>query len=303
MKDLKQSPVVFDQEAHSYHLDGVILMGVTTLMRNQLFKDKYKDVPEFVMERAKERGTLVHEQCELVDSLGVEPAILEAQNYVKIKQQYGLTTIENEYLVSDEKYFASSIDVVFENESEEICITDIKTTAKFDEEWLRWQLSIYAYLFERQNPEMKVKHLYGLWLRGEVKELREISRIDDETVQRLMECEVNGEAFVSDDVPLPENGTIFPAEAFERVQMIIGLDWQIKSLTEEKKRLSDELYKYMEEVGETKYECDKFSVSRVLPSVKKSLDTKGLEKNEPDIYKLYMKETAVKGSVRITPRR
>ena len=66
---LNISPVVCDQESHTYHLDGVVLKGITSVLSSQLFKDKYRDVPEFVMERAKDRGTLVHEQCELVDSL------------------------------------------------------------------------------------------------------------------------------------------------------------------------------------------------------------------------------------------
>ena len=303
---LNSSPVVFDQESHTYHLDGVVLKGVTSVLSGQLFKDKYKDIPEFVMERAKDRGTLVHEQCELVDSLGVEPAILEAKNYKALKEEYGLKAMANEYLVSDEIGVASSIDVVFDAQSEnddEVFLADIKTTAKLDIDWLSWQLSIYAYLFELQNPGLKVVKLFGIWLRNEVKELREVQRIDVMTIRKLLECDLNGESFVSNEIPLPENERIIPSEVFERAQMIVSLDLQIKSLTEEKKRLSDEVYQYMEDVGEIKYEGDKFSVSRVLPSVKKSFDAKGFEKNEPEMYKLYVKESSVKGSIRVTPKK
>lgn len=92
-------------------------------------------------------------------------------------------------------------------------------------------------------------------------------------------------------------------EVFGRAQTIISLDGKIKQLTEEKKRISEELYQYMEETGESKCEHELFIVSRVMPTTKKSLDTKGLEKCEPAIYKMYLKETAVKGSIRVTPRK
>ena len=232
--------------------------------------------------------------------------LIRWKNYKALKEENGLKAMANEYLVSDEIGVASSVDVVFDAQSEnddEVYLADIKTTAKLDIDWLSWQLSIYAYLFELQNPHLKVVKLFGIWLRGDVKELKEVQRIDSMTVRKLLECDLNGESFVSDEIPLPENERIIPSEVFERAQKIVSLDLEIKSLTEEKKRLSDELYQYMEEIGEMKYEGDKFSVSRVLPSVKKSFDAKGFEKNEPEMYKLYVKETSVKGSIRVTPKK
>lgn len=303
---LKESPVVFDQERHTYRLEDILLEGVTTLLRNQLFQNKYDGVPDFVLERAKDKGTLVHEQCELVDALGIEPVVLEAKNYKILKEEHGLKPIANEYLISDEVAFASSVDVIFDGESEnddEVYLADIKTTAKLDVDWLSWQLSIYAYMFEMQNPHLRVKKLYAIWLRNEVKELKEVQRIDNDTIQKLFDCEMKGEPFTSSEIPLPENGQIIPVEVFERAQTIISLDGKIKQLTEEKKRISEELYQYMEETGESKCEHELFIVSRVMPTTKKSLDAKGLEKCEPAIYKQFLKETAVKGSIRVTPRK
>lgn len=303
---LVDSPVVFEQESHTYHLGDVVLEGITSLLGKQLFPDKYSDVPEGIMRKAAEKGTLIHEQCELVDTLGIVPSVKEAQNYVLLKEQYGLKPIANEYLVSDEDAYASQVDVIFDEESpndDEVSLGDFKTTAKLDLDWLSWQLSIYAYFFEKMNKGINVKRLFGIWLRGDVKELKEVRRIDVDTVKRLIECGKSGEKFVSDNVPLPESGQIIPPEVFERAQMIISLDGKIKHYTEEKKRISEELYQYMEETGEVKCEHELFSVSRVMPTTKKSIDTKGLEKCEPEIYKQFLKETVVKGSIRVTPRR
>ena len=172
---LRESPVVFDQEKHTYRLEDILLEGVTTLLRNQLFQNKYDDIPKEILEKAAKRGTLIHEQCELVDALGIDPVILEAKNYKLLKEEHGLKPIANEYLISDELAFASSVDVIFDGESEnddEVYLADIKTTAKLDIDWLSWQLSIYAYMFEMQNPHLRVKKLYAIWLRNEVKELK-----------------------------------------------------------------------------------------------------------------------------------
>ena len=249
---LRESPVVFDQEKHTYRLEDILLEGVTTLLRNQLFQNKYDDIPKEILEKAAKRGTLIHEQCELVDALGIDPVILEAKNYKLLKEEHGLKPIANEYLISDELAFASSVDVIFDGESEnddEVYLADIKTTAKLDIDWLSWQLSIYAYMFEMQNPHLRVKKLYAIWLRNEVKELKEVQRIDNDTIQKLFDCEMKGEPFISSEIPLPDSRQIIPVEVFERAQTIISLDGKIKQLTEEKKRISEELYQYMEETG------------------------------------------------------
>ena len=71
--ELTKSQIIFDQQAHTYTTpDGVCLQGVTGMIERQLFPDKYSGVPEFVMKRAAERGSFVHEVCELVDDLGIE---------------------------------------------------------------------------------------------------------------------------------------------------------------------------------------------------------------------------------------
>ena len=64
----------------------------------------------------------------------------------------GYDALANEYTVSDEEYFASNIDCVWEKEGE-ISLADIKTTYRIDKESLSWQLSIYAYLLRGRIPD------------------------------------------------------------------------------------------------------------------------------------------------------
>jgi hypothetical protein len=158
--NLNKSSVIFSEIDHTYSFLGKNLTGVTSLLKRTIFRDKYKGISQEVLMKAAEYGHNIHEQIELVDSLGVQsdsPAVID---YLRIKQELGLTTLSNEYLVSDEDYVASSIDLVFSD----LTLADIKTTSSLDIEYLSYQLSFYAYLFERQNPGLKVPRLLAIWL-------------------------------------------------------------------------------------------------------------------------------------------
>lgn len=157
---LAQSAVVFNEVDHTYNYLGNFLSGVTSLLHRTLFADKYNGIDPAVLAKAAAYGHNIHEQIELVDTLGVESQTPAVQSYLQMKADLGLTTLANEYLVSDEEYIASSIDIIFDD----LTLADIKTTSRLDMEYLSWQLSMYAYLFERQNPSLKVPRLLAIWL-------------------------------------------------------------------------------------------------------------------------------------------
>lgn len=164
---LVRSEVVFNEVDHTYTYLGQRLSGVTSLLSRTIFRDKYSGISKEVLNKAAEYGHNIHEQIEIVDSMGVTsdtPAVLD---YIRIRDENKLTPVANEYLISDEDYLASSIDIIYGDKSDlrkgvELC--DVKTTSKLDMEYLSWQLSIYAWLFERQNPGLKVNRLLAMWL-------------------------------------------------------------------------------------------------------------------------------------------
>lgn len=158
--ELVRSRVVFNELDHTYTLDGKSLSGVTSMLSRTLFKDKYKGISKEVLAKAADYGHNIHEQIELVDSLGVTSDTPAVQDYLRIKADLGVKTLASEYLVSDESEIASSIDTIFDD----LSLVDLKTTSKLDMEYLSWQLSTYAYLFERQNPTLKAKRLLAIWL-------------------------------------------------------------------------------------------------------------------------------------------
>ena len=160
MITLNQSPVIFNELDHTYTLDDISLNGVTSILNRQLFADKYSGISDEVLNKAAEYGKGVHESIELYDSLGIGEDEDAVKAYIKLCQKEGLTRLDNEYLISDNDYVASSIDVVFDDCS----LADIKTTSHLDEEYVSWQLSIYAYLFEKQNPDLQANRLLAIWI-------------------------------------------------------------------------------------------------------------------------------------------
>ena len=297
MYKLKKSKVVFYPATHTYVTpDGRMLDGITGMISRQLFPSKYDGVDEETMRNAAERGSFIHSVCELVDSLNIEHESPEAMGYKELKDTYGLRHEESEYLVSDNVHFASCIDKVYRDGESTFTLADIKTTYKLDKEYVRWQLSIYAYLFERQNPGTKVLHLYAIWLRGERHALVEVERIPDDVVVSLMEHEVGGEQFTNPYAPSVTD-TSLPEKYAAMEDAIAEIDRQYKYWSEKKKELADGVKFEMQNAGVSKWVGDRVSFTRKEDSEREDFDKKRFAADYPDLYKAYLIKTKVSGSV------
>lgn len=164
---LARADVLFDAQSHRYSLpDGTPLSGVTAMLGRRLFPHKYDGVPEDVLRGAAARGSFVHAACEMIDTLGVDNDAPEAAAYKALRDREGLVHEASEYLVTDGRRYVSFVDKVYRNSASEFTLADIKTTRTLDTEYARWQLSVYALLFEGQNPGAKAARLLAIWLRG-----------------------------------------------------------------------------------------------------------------------------------------
>lgn len=291
---LNQSSVVFNQYEHTYTLNGKTLSGVTSLLNRQLFKDKYTGISEEMLAKAAERGSLIHETIEVVDSLGVESDMEEVIAYLNIKKANNLHTLENEYLVSDNEHIASSIDIVFDDYS----LADIKTTSKLDKEYVSWQLSIYAYLFELQNPTLKAGRLYAIWLPRKhygIPALVEVDRVPSETVMELIECDKRGEQFV---MPIMAKSPQLQI-AQDVVDEVVTITRQMKEMKARYEELQQGLLHVMKQNSVKTFKSGGLTLIYKEPSKRKSLDTKTLESKYPDIYNELIKESEIKESLTI----
>ena len=294
--ELNKSQVIFNQDAHTYQLYGEFLSGITGVIERQLFPKKYDNIPKSILDNAAQRGSFIHEQIELADSLGVIPPCEEAKNYLSLIKKEKLAFEESEYLVSDNKNYASSIDKVFRKDEKTFHLGDIKTTYKLDKEYVRWQLSIYAYFFELQNVGAKVDRLFAIWLRNDKAEIVDVERIPDDIIIDLLACDLNGTQFIN-PFALSQTAGNLPAKYQKMEQVIMEIEGQAKFWADRKEELIDGVMKEMVAAGVYNWKGGSIQFVRKKESIRPYFDKKAFEKEHSVLYKKYLKEVPVTGSV------
>jgi len=297
---IKEANVTFDEGLHKYHnADGKELSGVTALMKRQLFASKYAGVSDAVLERAAERGNLVHRQVEMCETFGGgENLAPEVHAYLDIKAENNYETVATELLVSDEKHVASGIDVVFVRDKT-VYLCDIKTTSHLDMEYLSWQLSIYKYLFKLSNKRVKVGGLVAVWLPKEQygkPKLVTVEEKPEQWVKDLIECDAKGEQWVNPKT-LQDSETMALAVPQEMTKAIA----ECLAYEKKAKELKEQLRILMEENGVVKWECNEFKASLGKPSESVGFDAAKFKEENPDLFEKYnTKVTQRKGTFKVT---
>lgn len=295
---LRYSEIKFDPVGHTYTApDGRALQGITGMLQRQLFPDEYAGVDEETLKAAAERGSAIHAQVEFCDDFGTTfEDIPEVVNYQRLIKEGGYVPCESEYVVSDNEHFASPIDKVFEVSETEYILGDIKTVRNLNVDKVRWQLSIYAMLFERQNPGCKVVGLLAIWLRGDKAKITEVQRIPDSVIDELLLAEVEGRQFVT---PLPSVNTL--PDRYKAMEMqILDLLAKKKEIEKQVETLSVRMKTEMEKAGVKKWETENMRLTYIEPTDKETFDSKRFKEEHPEDYREYIKTTNVKSSIRIT---
>lgn len=281
--------VDFFEESHTYLTDdGKQLQGITGIISKMLFPDKYSGIPKHILDKAAEYGTKIHSACQANDMFETSDCI-EVENYSRIKKENRLIPVENEYLVSDNERIATMIDAAFLSSENSVYLADIKTTSVLDTESLSWQLSICAYLFELQNPHLKVDKLYGIWLRKEKYKLQEVDRIDNSIILSLIDAYFDESEFVN---PL-KTETDTPID----IEELIAIDEEIAVLDARRKELLSILQPAIES---QQYKDDKVTISWVAPTSSIGFDSAKFKKENPELAEKYKKETAKAGYLKVT---
>lgn len=293
--ELKKSPVVFDKVEHRYYLGEKILRGITSTLVHRAFPHTYDGIPESVLAKAADRGTRVHEAIDAYETSSEFSDLPELVTYEDLKTKHGLTHVASEYLVSDEQTYASSIDLVFTDQEGGIVLADIKTTSEPKYENVALQLSIYKRFFEQQNPDLKVKKIVLVWLRGEKGEYRELQPWADEVLDTLFKADAEDMAF---DIATTYGD--LPVKFADAEDEIVRLETTIKELTEKSKAIKAGLYELMESKNVKSFTGAKVKLTRVLPTESESFDTKTFKAEHADLYAQYVKKTPKSGSLRIT---
>ena len=297
MKLVKNERVAFNEKDHTYLLDGVkMLSGVTSLLKRQGLAPDYGMVDRVVLEYAAARGTDLHRaiQAYLEGRLYFpedEGTYMLLAQFKELQNKFAAC----EYLVSDNETVASMVDLVEDRGDGTAVLWDVKRTAVLHRDSVRWQLSIYAYLFERQTG-IRVSGIKALHLHDEMREV-DLARVPDEEVEKLLRCDAEHMRYVY-EAPLDIQAVAdIVARKFQELEeREADLKAQKAKLEEEKETLRA----YMEKEGMKTWETGGVKITRILATTRTSVDSAKLKASWPEVYDACLKTSAVKESLKIT---
>ena len=286
--------VAFDWENHIYTLpNGKVLSGITCVLNKFISPNKYDSVPAEVLERSKERGTEIHTDIACwIDGFGEAdtPEVEAFAEWATGKELY------SECLVSDGEYFASAIDVVRHLGDRQVHLYDIKTTSVVDEEYCRWQLSIYAYFMYIAGFDVvgaSVLHIKD----GAIKELP-VVLVSSDSVKSLLQAYAGGE-----DWQNPYIGNALPEEVANNIcvldKTISWLKEQLKYAEQQMDGFKARMLELMKENDLTAIKTDKVTISIKKAYQRVSIDSKKLKDLYPDVAKACEKVTEIGESLTI----
>lgn len=281
---MKKSHIVFDEKNHTYTLNGELLpiQGITRMIDRQIFGGKMQNVPESVLKKYSEFGSLVHKEIQEYYENGMLPISDEANAFIKKRIECAAC----EFIVSND-VIATAIDFV----GKDMFLYDFKTSTTLDKERLSWQLSICAYLFEKQTG-LKVKGLMGVHLRGKECTFVGIERKHNEQVEALIRAELNGEQYMSEETAM--------RRLIDLEKTIIQIKQEAEMYEERKKVLLTGLQEKMAQMGLKTLKTDNLTLTLVPESTTTTLDTKRLKEEMPEIYQKFEKTGTRKGYLKMT---
>ena len=286
--------IEFREETHEYFLDGRKLISVTQLMRKHGLAPSYDAVPSEVLEAKAERGKLIHKEIEDYIKRNEVGFTTELANFVDHIKKHDVTPLASEFIVYND-LVAGTVDLGLLDNGD-FAIADIKTTATLHKEAISWQLSIYAYLHGSATGNWVNKgNAYHFSADGALKVVP-IPLKPMAEVERLLECERNGEIYRQD---IAVSNTAL-AELVEVENLIKSIEEQKKAAEAQAAELRAALMQAMETNGVSSFENESIKVTYVAPTTRTAIDSARLKKELPEIAEKYAKTSQVKASLRIT---
>ena len=287
---LNDSPIRYDAIEHTYTApDGRLLSGITRVLKERLGLGTYAGVDPEVLKRAAERGSEVHRLCEEYDNIGAIPADnKDVTAYIALQAEKGLLHVCSEYLVSDGHTYASPIDKVFKRGTV-YDLADIKTTSTLDKEYVSWQLSIYAYLFEMQNPHLNLGNLFAIHLKKGKAKMVAVERKPIDQVKKLL--------YTTE--PMNVDPYAMPSKWKEREDELIKYTHLMEVYKRKVDDIKAEMLEEMTEQGVSRWETQLVQIVRREGSRSERFDAKRFKEEHADMYAEYVTESVTKASITI----
>lgn len=176
--------VTFDEETHTYTVDGVEVPSVSTILKDTIFNKKYSGVSQETLNAAALWGTQIHVAIEDKNPMLLNETQEQRYNeFWQIIEEEKLDIISQEEIVFYEHngkvVYIGRYDLSLKNGQDEE-LGDIKCTYNLDMNYLSWQLNLYR-MAKEQMYKKKIKGLKAFWLPKRQKgKMREVAMKENE---------------------------------------------------------------------------------------------------------------------------
>lgn len=288
--------ITFDEEKHEYTnaRTGEVVPSVTQII-NAVYGSGLENAPSQFVERAAEKGTIIHKEIEAYLTKGIQGKTKEFEawhNWFCFGYESANTSYESEIMIYAKTPYgpvAGQADFLYN-----CFLYDWKSSKtalrKQIDKWQK-QLSIYCYLLRKMgkivNEPLKIVHI------TDKVEVIYVDYLGDEWVEETIRKYYAGEKVESkpetslqtvDEQALAKFGNVLKQIA-ELEKSIEPIREQIKAEMEKRKILN--------------IKAGNVSVTYIAPTKRETFDTKRFKAENVDLYKQYTKVSEVKSSIRI----
>lgn len=284
--------IVFDKATHTYYQKGVPMISVTQLLRKHGLAPDYSSVPEAVLAKSAERGNSIHADVEEVFKKRF-PTTPEGEAVASWLVGRQVENVSTEEIISNGE-IAGTYDILCELAGQTTLI-DIKTTSSKQQDYWTWQLSMYSYLLSKSGVTVQV--MGDLWIHDGKVEFVVCRPKPLEEIEKLLEAERQGVGYLK-TVDDEEQGLVLAIS--EKALAILNAETFIKRAKAEIEEGQARLLGEMEKRGIKSLVGGGIRVTYVSPSVRKTIDSKKLFSEHPELVGKYDKSSTVKASLRVS---
>ena len=145
--------------------------------------------------------------------------------------------------------------------------------------------------------DKKIDSLEIFWAKNDGMTVIPCEYVGDEKIENLLNAEREGRLISDVDLGVSEEEL---EDLEELMQKIKVKEDELKLLKDMVDSVKTVLYDTMEKEGIKTVDRGNLKITYVAPSCRTSVDSKKLEKEDPETYKKYVKTTTVAGSIKIT---
>lgn len=309
--------IELEEKTHCYSVNGDIAsISLTELLSKHGLSPSYNGVSKGKLRESAMVGKSVHKDLEgIFNFVGYKPKTLQGKNFLKYVKENIDCGIAEQKLAIEYKglIIAGTADLLAILKDGTKAVADHKTTSKVYKEAVSWQTSILDYMARKiglENVNGKPLNWKGAdkFLcyhyekdTGEIN-IIELDKVDDEEIERLFECELNGEIYQRPNL-------IVDADLQERVekaeQYLVEVEQSAEQAKEKAKALREQLQTLMEQQKIKSWESPSglVKVTYIDKFEKMNIDSAKLKKDFPEVYSKCQKIVTSNATVRVTIRK